>query len=655
MRTRAEPKSVVLLLSMGLLLLGCGGSDGELGQDQNLPPPPPVPKVAVEITALTAYPSVILPGQSTILTVSSTGGDASALKYSWYASEGSLSASDTNPVTWVAPTAEGSYRVVLDVWDGDTAARAQVNLVVAVRATSAVVTSVIPGVAKSGDVIRVIGSGFGDTQGTSTVSIGGATPGLITSWSDSEIQVPVPDAATSGPVKVTVNGVDSSPGQLVVLWGRESPENVSIVTSGGNQVSPVVASDGQGGAIFAWVDYRTGEADIYAQRVDARGVALWGSGGVVISAALHAQLNPKIITDGASGAIVVWEDYRSDSNYDLYAQRIEASGAVKWVADGVAIAAATGDQLSPRLVPSGANGAIIVWQDERVGGNHDIYAQRIDADGVVAWATDGVAVSTAASHQFSPTLATDGSDGAIIVWEDYRSGSHYDVYAQRLDSAGAPQWTADGLAVTTAAGNQHVPVIVADGSNGAFIAWQDYRSGNYDIYVQRLDANGSAQWQADGVVVTDAGGNQISPQLVLSGSSGIILAWEDYRNGNADIYGQRVDNSGGMKWAANGVPVNAANSDQRAPQLVADNAGGAVVVWEDHRTDANTDIYGQRLNAEGTAIWTGNGLAVSSATGNQRVPRAVADGYGGAVAIWEDARNANADIFAQAISANGRQ
>jgi hypothetical protein len=67
---------------------------------------------------------------------------------------------------------------------------------------------------------------------------------------------------------------------------------------------------------------------------------------------------------------------------------------------------------------------------------------------------------------------------------DYLSGG-YQIYAQRVDSSGAPQWTADGFPICTATGIKDFPQITGDGAGGAIITWQDERSGTKDIYAQK--------------------------------------------------------------------------------------------------------------------------------------------------------------------------
>ncbi len=113
----------------------------------------------------------------------------------------------------------------------------------------------------------------------------------------------------------------------------------------------------------------------------------------------------------------------------------------------------------------------------------------IYALGYVLWQADGVAVGTATNQSAKPQLATDGSNGAIVTWQDGRSGSHFDIYAQRVDQDGNVLWQANGLAASLAAGDQNSPGITSDGIGGAILAWVDSRnltlSGGY-IFAQRV-------------------------------------------------------------------------------------------------------------------------------------------------------------------------
>ena len=437
-------------------------------------------------------------------------------------------------------------------------------------------------------------------------------------------------------------------------WSTDPLINTPVSTAANNQYLPSILSDGAGGAFITWYDNRSGNYDIYVQRINSSGVVQWTGDGVAVCTAANTQQTPIISSDGSGGAIIVWEDFRSGTTYDIYAQRINASGLVQWTADGVAISAAPNDQRFPTIVGDGSGGAIIAWHDFR-NGNFDIYAQRINSSGAVQWTGDGAAICTFTGAQQYPTIASDGSGGAVITWQDLR-GSSNDIYAQRINGAGAVQWTADGVAICTNGLHQMSPTIVRDGTGGAIITWYDFRNGNnnYDIYAQRINASGVVQWAADGISVCTATGSQSSPLIVDDGSGGAIIAWRDLRNGiDADIYAQRVNAAGIGAWALDGVAISTAANGQILSATASDGLGGAIFAWVDYRTGTNSNVYAQRISASGVVQWTANGSAVSTASDNQLAPVVTSDGSGGAIIVWGDGRNGSSDIYAQNIDRFG--
>ncbi len=443
-----------------------------------------------------------------------------------------------------------------------------------------------------------------------------------------------------------------------VLCSAWVEDGTPICTATGNQQNPQINSDDAGGAIITWEDFRSGnKRDIYAERVDASGAVQWVADGVPICTATGNQYYPELTSDGAGGAIITWFDYRSGSaNSDIYAQRANASGAVQWPADGVAICMATGSQQYPELISDATGGAIITWQDLRSGTNCDIYVQRVDASGAVQWPADGVLICTATGDQQTPQIISDGAGGAILTWEDYRGGNA-DVYAQRVTASGEALWTApDGHAICTATLDQHYPELISDGAGGAIITWYDHRGGsNYDIYAQRVDASGKVQWAVDGVAICAAAGDQQSPQLTSDGAGGAIVTWFDYRSGSEwniyDIYAQRVNALGAVQWAADGVAISTAEGYQFLPLLTSDDTGGAIITWQDLRSGYYWDIYAQRVSASGTVQWVPDGVAICTATGDQVAPQLTSDGAGGAIITWQDYGGGNADVYAQRVPA----
>jgi hypothetical protein len=444
-------------------------------------------------------------------------------------------------------------------------------------------------------------------------------------------------------------------------WSTDPSVNTPITTAANAQYWQTMVTDGAGGTIITWQDSRiVNTNDIYAQRINAEGMIMWTTDGIPICTDTMNQDEPKIISDGVGGAIITWTDYRNGSNNDIYAQRINGAGVVQWQANGVPIHTGARTQWWPAIVSDGASGAIITWEDVEAFDSEDIYAQRIDSAGVLLWATDGIPICTESAGQEQPAAISDGVGGAIIIWTDERTGGNniWDIYAQRINAAGVVQWTMNGVPICTAVNPQSNPAIVTNGSNGAIIAWADQRNlNNPDIYAQQISGTGITQWAADGVVISSATNLQTNHKIVSDGENGAIIAWEDLRNGylNSDIYTQRINASGLVQWDVDGVPLCTEVQLQSEPMIVSDGANGAIVSWRDDRLPINSDIYAQRINNTGIVQWMTNGVVISSATGYQTQIAIVSDDAGGAILSWRDERNTASfwDIYAQQVNANG--
>jgi hypothetical protein len=404
--------------------------------------------------------------------------------------------------------------------------------------------------------------------------------------------------------------------------------------------------DGEGGAIIV----RCNTGNILAHRIDAHGRSLWAAGGIDICDFVGYASGPEIIPDGTGGAIIAFNVEHTNS--DIWAQRIDADGNLLWGANGDSICTAPGNQYIPSLAADGTGGAIIAWEDLR-GSDHDIYAQHVDADGAIQWTPDGIAVCSATGNQMMPETVSDGNGGALICWVDERDGiSLRDVYAQHVHSYGTVHWATDGVALSTATGRQIYHDMASDAAGGAIAVWQDEGAGSV-IKAQRIDQNGNVKWTTDGVQLGAGLGGGSIPKIMADGSGGAVVAWRDMGlDVDGDIFAQRIDAGGNIQWGVAGVAVCTADRAQTEPRLTTDGAGGAIVTWYDGRA-FNNDIYAQRVNAAGNAVWTADGAPICTAGAHQYDPEIASDDEGGAIIVWRDGRNESTHAYAQRIERNG--
>jgi hypothetical protein len=383
-------------------------------------------------------------------------------------------------------------------------------------------------------------------------------------------------------------------------------EGLAVCTASYSQTGPRICSDGSGGTIIAWTDPRASNVgDIYAQRISSAGTLLWTSDGAPVCTEDANQYLYGMCGDGFGGALLVWQDERVSSSYDdIYCQRIDADGNVLWSAAGVPLS--TGISYlreEPQVVADGSGGGIFTWIDWGSGG---IFAQRVNSTGEVQWVMNGVTICNASGYEYEPKITTDGYGGAIITWYDHRSW--YDIYVQRVDSLGNVMWTANGVQLTDDGAEdiwQAYARICPDYDGGAVVAWTDLRDGNNDCYAQRVNGDGIPQWSANGIPISVAPGSGNEISMLPASDKSVILAWEDNRSGTGkDIYVQRVDSLGVVQWDLNGIAACAADGYQLLPQIASDGADGAIITWQDERVFMDPDIYARRITDEGEYVAT---------------------------------------------------
>lgn len=366
---------------------------------------------------------------------------------------------------------------------------------------------------------------------------------------------------------------------------------------------PAIVSDGAGGAIVTWPDGRStlSGIDIYAHHILASGALdrSWPANGTTVCSAGDDQASPVILSDGAGGAFIAWTDDRNvatGNEVDIFAQHVLATGLVdpNWPVNGAAVVTVPKAQVSPNLVGDGVGGIFVVWTDTRSGNpGSDIFATHVFGTGALdpAWPVGGLGVSTAPGTQAGPKIISDATHGVIVAWTDLRDGTN-EIFAQRVTIAGAivPGWPVNGRLISIGGTDEVSPIPVVDGASGAIVVWSGGNTGHHNVHAHHLLASGAldAGWPVGGVSLSFAPSEETNQSAVSDGAGGAIASWQV----SQDIFAQHVFASGALDAAypVNGRAVCALPSVQRNPTILAAGAGGAIVAWMDRR-DGVDDIY----------------------------------------------------------------
>jgi len=363
------------------------------------------------------------------------------------------------------------------------------------------------------------------------------------------------------------------------LWGGRG---VSIGSTGNGIPWSEAVSDGSGGAIVSWweclpeVPGEPTSCQSYVARIDAEGDVQWqwGREGVKIES---------MIADGAGGVIIgVWV---ADTKGSLV--KIDAEGNLPWGEDGVSVGLVP--EYLNQMVSYGSGGVIVVGYTFQ-GDSDAVYAQRVDSQGNMLWGSDGAQVFVGPAE--SPRVASDGSGGGIIVFEQVTPSTDSDIYVQKVDAEGDILWGPDGVPICVGPSHQYSPQIVADGAGGAIVFWVDERG----VCAQRVDADGHKPWNED-VLLCDS----TYVRIASDGSGGAFCV-------SYDGVAKRLDATGTELWGSDGITFTPEAIHEPGLALVPDDCGGLLISWAEdvkwrHYEISNVSYYVQRIDAEGNVVW----------------------------------------------------
>jgi hypothetical protein len=163
---------------------------------------------------------------------------------------------------------------------------------------------------------------------------------------------------------------------------------------------------------------------------------------------------------------------------------------------------------------------------------------------------------------------------------------------------------------------------------------------------QRVSPEGKLLWPKPAVVAS-APGIERNPVAVSDGAGGVIVAFEyelvgGEHKGDIDVFAQRLDASGQMKWGEGkrSVIVGSSKDQERAPAIAPDGRGGAIVAFEVERRDGTDagdfNISAQRLSDSGAMLWNEGKRSqpVGTSSWHEQRPLIRSDGLGGAIVVY---------------------
>jgi hypothetical protein len=332
-----------------------------------------------------------------------------------------------------------------------------------------------------------------------------------------------------------------------------------------------------------------------------------------------------IATDSSNNIYLVWRDY-APGNSEIYFKK-STNGGTSWAKKRLTWNSGTSSY--PSITIDTSNRIHVVWQDNSSGSSEIHYKK--STNGGTSWTGKKLTHGSTGCGSMIPAIAIDTNDYIRVVWYSDTSGN-MEIYFSKSKNGGS---TWNTKQITWNAGQSRTPVIATNSNNNIYVAWYDDSPGNYEIYMKK-STNGGNTWTTQRL--TWNSGSSSSPSVATDPNNFIHIVWQDYSSGNWEIYHTKSTN-GGTSWAAKRLTWNPDESEW--PEVATDSNNNIHVVWDDE-TPGNNEVFYKR-STNGGMNWTMKRLTWTS--GSSEFPTIICDSMNKIYATWHDNTPGNKEIY----------
>ena len=323
------------------------------------------------------------------------------------------------------------------------------------------------------------------------------------------------------------------------------------------QYKPSLAVDSAGNIYLLWRDDRRGHADIYFSKSTNGGKSFSKNRRVNDDPEWAYQGNPALGVSPGGSLYAAWSDSRNNEEDDIYFSASLDRG--RRFSRNLRLNDDEGRAVqSHPTVGAGSGGLVIVaWEDFR-NGRSEIFMTRSTDGGKTFKANQTVIPQAGRGQQVSPSIAVNEKGWVAIAWAEF-----------------TPE------ALTLAPPNA---------AKGETLWWEKVRIEDADIYIA-VSTDGGARFGAPIRINDDPPGSpQAFPSVAMNNLGRLFVAWEDLRNGQADIYFAKLESvATPIRYPASRFSPNRRVNDDTAgapqyhPSLSVDEEGRSYLLWTDGR------------------------------------------------------------------------
>ena len=389
----------------------------------------------------------------------------------------------------------------------------------------------------------------------------------------------------------------------------------------GNGIMPQIASTSDNGVYIVWLT--EGDYHIYVQRFDEFGIPQFGDSGFLISdnnnASWIAVHHLNILVDGDNNIIISSVDQRTGV-WEVYVWKINSDGDFLWGENGIAITAASTNNMSPRLTLANDN-SIIMTCSHNEG---EILFQRISSEGQLIW-NEGIIRFDETKYLISPQSIVSDDNHIIFQWLRQSSGwpIYSEILMQKYDINGNSLWD-DPIVIV---GPVSFPMgnwsqqMISNSLGGGISGWTELAGNVQSAIIESVGEAGISLWNGGINLSNNTNNFRMSPSLTLCDSTNDVVAvWREASGSQSHrgIFAQRINQSGNKLWGDYGIEVVEMNVNYDYLDVSISNFNDNVIItFLEQSINTTADVFSKKLDLFGNLSWDDIVVLTSSNTPKQ--------------------------------------
>lgn len=390
--------------------------------------------------------------------------------------------------------------------------------------------------------------------------------------------------------------------------GISFTSNLKINDDPGSEIHgyPTLAIDNQGIPYIAWMDGRSGIWGIYFAKI---------TGGHNPNTAVAVPGNPDdwagfptlSVSPSGDKVYLAWQESSGGQNRIKFARSLDGGTTFEAALDLT-------NGFYPAMVLGTGGEIYVAWMDwEGVQSSWLIYVAK-SADGGQSFSAPVKVTANVPSStmQFYPSLAMSPDGSLIVAWAEWR-GSNSAIYLAKSSNGAASFGEAVPVSDAPKSAVHGVPSVAVDAAGNLYVAWDDTRSGYYQVYMAKSSDGG--QSFGPGIMASQSlnpGHENSLPSLTVDAQGNAYMLWagKDLETHIPEIY---------FGYGYNLQTL------QNPPEVVIQSPAGAYVntpqttfSFKVKGGNSRGMTYSYRLNNESWSPWTSESAVTINNLGQGR-------------------------------------